>query len=41
MIENIEEITKEFEQYYFGLLKVPSSEDIHKNLADKRVAEIK
>lgn len=41
MIENIEEIRKEFERYYFGLLKVPPPEDIHENLADKRVEEIK
>ena len=41
MIENIEEIRKEFERCYFGLLKVPPSEDIHKNLADTRVEEIK
>ena len=41
MIENIEEIRKEFERYYFGFLKVPPSEDIHENLADKRVEEIK
>ena len=41
MIENIEEIRKEFERYYFGFLKVPPSEDIHENLADKRIEEIK
>ena len=41
VIENIEEIRKEFERYYFGFLKVPPSEDIHENLADKRIEEIK